>query len=120
LITIIGDAFSLELPSKLAFRPSTGIRSSTSFYSTLHIYLVIGIYNEPCVILMLVTKWKQGQSKGKGVSVRDIYTATNDNETEQASSLIVERAGTRTVVFECWGARRRVDTGAFSRSNKQG
>ena len=88
------QVFSLEIPSTLAFRPSTGIRSSTSFYSTLNIYLVIGIYNKVCIILMLVSKRKrEGQSKGKGVSVRDTYVASNDNETEQASSLFIGRAG---------------------------
>lgn len=86
------------------------------FYSTLHIYLVIGIYNKVWVILMLVTKRKSvGQSKGKWVSPRNIYTAFNDNGTEQVLSLVVGRAGAGRTV---WGARGRVDTEAISRSNK--
>ena len=82
------QAFSLDSVN-VGFQ-ATGIRSSTSLCSTLHIYVVIEIYNEVCVILMLVTKRKWvGQSKGKGVSVRDMYAPSNDNETEQASSLVV-------------------------------
>jgi len=59
---------------------------------------------------MLVTKrMRVGQSKEK-VDARDIYAASNDNETEQVSSLVVGRAGIGRVEFECWGVGGRVAT----------